>query len=79
MERLVIDKVVIDNCIVSHFSNNGVCIRTIKLERKMNPNLNINELQKMSFGSKKEDNHVISLLCDGVLKFENLQLRLTNN
>jgi hypothetical protein len=79
MDNLVIDKIVIDNCVVSSFPNNGIRIRTIKLERKMNSDLNIEELQKISFGSKKEDNRVISLLCDGVWNFEDLKLKLTNN
>ena len=69
----------IDNCVVSNIPNNGVKIRSIKLERKMNPTLNIEGLHKISFGSKKEDNRIISLLCDGVWYFEDLRLRLINN
>ena len=43
------------------------------MEKKINPNINIDELQKISYGSKQQDNNIIRLLSDGSLKFENLQ------
>ena len=39
----------------------------------MNPNLNIDLLQKFSYGNKKDDHFIIQQLSNGLLKFEDLQ------
>lgn len=70
------NRVVIDNLIVTKLGN-GVQIRSINMERKINPNFVLENIHKISYGSKKEDNNIISLLCNGTLKFEDLEL--TNN
>ena len=67
------NSVIISNCIVSKNCGNGICIRSIKLEKKMNPNLNIDLLQKFSYGNKKDDHFIIQQLSNGLLKFEDLQ------
>ncbi len=64
------NKVLIDNCVVSKIDNDGVCIRSINLEIKLNKNVNINDIKKISFGDKKKDNKIIRKLCDGVLNFD---------
>jgi hypothetical protein len=51
---------------------NGVKIRTINLECKLNPAFNIDSLKKITFGNKVEDNKIIQKLCDGILMFEDL-------
>jgi hypothetical protein len=51
---------------------NGVRIRPISLEKKLNPNFNINSLQKIGYGSRLKDNKIIGQLCDGTLKYEDL-------
>lgn len=68
------NKVIIDNCVVSKCMQNGVCIRSIKLKQKINPNLNINSLPTISYGSKFNDNQVIHQLCDGLLQFNDLHV-----
>ena len=66
------NSVIIDNCIVSKLMGNGLRIRPISLELKMNPNFNINSLQKIGYGSRLNDNKIIQQLCDGILKYEDL-------
>jgi len=63
---------VIDNCIVSKLMGNGLRIRPISLEKKLNPNFNINSLQKIEYGSRLKDNKIIQQLCNGTLKYEDL-------
>lgn len=64
--------IVIDNCIVSKFMENGISIKPIHLAKKINPQLNIDSLQKITYGDKQKDNYVISQLIDGQLKYEDL-------
>ncbi len=64
--------VIIDNCIVSKFTN-GLRIRSIDLEKKINPNFNINSLQKITYGSRFNDAKIIQELSDGILKYEELK------
>jgi len=66
------NSVVIDNCIVSKIMGNGLRIRPISLEKKLNPNFNINSLQKIEYGSRLKDNKIIQQLCNGTLKYEDL-------
>ena len=72
------NSVIIDNCIVSKFMGNGVRIRPISLEQKMNPNFNVNSLQKINYGSRLNDNKIIQQLCDGLLKYEDLNFNSEN-
>ena len=64
--------VIIDNCIVSKFMGNGLKIRPISLEQKINPSFNINSLKKITYGSRLNDNKIIQRLSDGILKYEDL-------
>ena len=66
--------VIIDNCIVSKNMGIGigVCVRSIKLEQKINPHLNFNSLRKITCGNKQSRAVLIQQLCDGILKFEDL-------
>lgn len=64
--------VIIDNCIVSKFMGNGLKIRPISLEQKINPSFNINSLKKITYGSRLNDNKIIQQLSDGILKYEDL-------
>ena len=66
------DNIVIDNCVVSRFMGNGVKIAPIRLFQKLNPNFNVNSLQKITYGSRREDNNILSGLCTGNLKFDDL-------
>lgn len=69
------NSVVIDNCIVSKFIGNGIRgirILPISLAKKMNPQLDIVSLQKITYGSRMKDNYIISQLAQGLLKYENL-------
>lgn len=64
------NKVIIDKCVVTKFIGNGIRIRPINLEIKLNKNVNINDIKKISFGDKNKDNKIIQELCDGVLTFD---------
>ena len=66
------NSVVIDNCIVSKFMGNGLRIRPISLEKKINPTFNINSLKKITYGSRLKNSRIIRQLSDGVLKYEDL-------
>lgn len=63
--------IIIDNSIIYNLKN-GICIRPISLAKKINPNLNIDSIKKITYGNRKKDNSVISQLATGVLKYENL-------
>ena len=65
--------VIIDECIVSKIMGNGLKIRPISFEKKINPRFDINSLKKITYGSKQKDNLIISQLCDGKLKYEDLE------
>ena len=66
------NSVIIDNCIVSKFMENGVRIMPIRLKQKLNPNFNIHSLQKITYGNKSADNRILCNLSNGILKFEDL-------
>ena len=65
---------IIDNYVVSKFMDNGIHIRSIKLETKLNAGLNIDSLHKITLGNKLKDNRLLQLLSDGFITFENLIL-----
>ena len=66
------NSVVIDNCIVSKFMGNGLRIRPISLQKKINPNFNINSVKKITYGSRLNDSKILQQLSDGILKYEDL-------
>ena len=72
------NSVIIDNCIVSKIIGNGLRIRPISLEEKMNPTFNINSLKKITYGSRLDDNKIIQQLSDGILKYEELNFNSIN-
>jgi predicted aspartyl protease len=65
------ESIIIDNCIISKIMVNEISITPISLAKKKNPLLNIN-LQKITYGSRENDNSVISQLSTGVLKYEDI-------
>ena len=74
INHLKMNHVIIGNCIVTNVMGNEVRIRPIALEEKLNPNFNVNSLQRFTTGNKIRDNRIIKQLCDGNLKFEDLNL-----
>ncbi len=64
--------VIIDNCIISKIMPNGICIRSINLAKKINPNLNLDILPIISTGNKYLDNKLIQQLSDGIISFDDL-------
>lgn len=66
------NSVLIDNCIVSKFMGNGLRIRPVSLQEKINPNFNINSLKKITYGSRVNDSRILQQLSDGILKYEDL-------
>ena len=66
------ESIIIDNCIISNFSGNGIRITPISLVKKYNPSLNIDLLQKITYGSRINDNSVITQLASGLLKYEDI-------
>ncbi len=73
-ESCVMDEngIIIDNCIVTKFMENGVKIEPINQATKMNPKLNINSLRRITCGSRVKDNHLLLQLSTGKLKYEYL-------
>jgi hypothetical protein len=66
---------IIDNCIVSRIRDGyGIRVSSIKMAKKMNPNLEIETLPKITYGNRKIDNLIISNLINGVIKFEELKI-----
>ena len=59
---------IIDNLIVSKFMDNGISISPINLAK--NPSLNIDGLQKITYGSKVKDHIILSQLSHGTLTYE---------
>ncbi len=62
--------IIIDNCIVSKFMDNGIRIRPIKQAEQTN--LRIRLLQKITYGNREKDNNILSLLASGAMNFEDL-------
>lgn len=67
----VLNCVIIDNCIVSKYEN-GNSITPIKMLKKMNSKLEIDSLPKITLGSRKKDNLLITRLCDSLIGFDDL-------
>lgn len=73
MECYIIESVIIDNCVVSKIQGDIVRISPIHLLIQQDPFINIHLLSKMSYGSKENDNRILSLLTSGLLKFDHLK------
>ena len=65
------NSVIIDNCIVSRLMGNGLRIRPISLEIKINPTFNINSLKKITYGSRLKDNKILQKLSDALEESKN--------
>jgi hypothetical protein len=72
------DQVIIDNCIVSKFMGDGVSIRPINLEKKINPSFDMNSLRRITYGNRMMNNQILSQLSTGILKFEDLNFNNCN-
>jgi hypothetical protein len=70
-------RIVIDDYIITFINDDEIKIRTIKTEKIINPNLNIEALKKITYGSKEKDKHIISLLYDGLLNSQKFKSSLT--
>lgn len=66
------ERIMIDNCVITKFTNNGISIMPISLIQKINPLLDLNSINKKTFGSRKQDNLILTSLADGTLKFDDL-------
>jgi len=51
---------------------NGIVITPIRLAKRRNPTINLELMKKITFGSRKEDNSVLSQLTAGTVTFEDL-------
>lgn len=58
------NSVVIDNCIVSKFMENGTRICPIRLAKKMNPSLIVDSLPRITYGNRMKDNEILFKLSD---------------
>ncbi len=65
------DYVIIDNCVVSYIQNE-FRIRPINIVQKLNPEFDINQVKKITYGSRMSDNKVLNLLACGKLQFSDL-------
>jgi hypothetical protein len=65
------NRVIIDNCVVSKVGNNGIhiCGKSAFMKRA---NVDINDIPIVTFGNRIKDNEIIKNLSDGVLKFNDL-------
>jgi len=68
---IIMDSIVIDNCVVTKLMGNGLRICSIKYAEKHRL-ANINTLKKITTGNKKKDNKLIQQLSDGKLSFNDV-------
>lgn len=66
-------RVIIANCVVIQ-DGNVLSITPLKLIRKLQPTLQLDQIQKITTGSKYSDNRLLSHLSDGIVLFEDLIL-----
>lgn len=72
MNRITqMNSVVIDNCIVSNMYG-GITILPISMAIKRNPELRIESLQKITYGNRQKDQHMISKLSSGLINYAEL-------
>lgn len=65
------ESIIIDNCVVSKLMDGSVRVCPIGLAKKLSPDLDIGSLPKRSYGSRFEDNRILSELTNG-MKFEDV-------
>lgn len=65
------NSIVIDNCIVSNYMGvNGLSVTPIRLVKKMNPTLNIDSLQKITYGDRMKDNVLLAMIMNEDRKYK---------
>jgi hypothetical protein len=69
----MVSRVIIANCVVIQ-DGNVLSITPLKLIRKLQPTLQVDQIQKITTGSKYSDNRLLSQLSDGIVLFEDLIL-----
>ena len=69
----MVSRVIIANCVVIQ-DGNVLSITPLKLIRKLQPTLQLDQIQKITTGSKYSDNRLLSQLSDGIVLFEDLIL-----
>jgi len=72
------NRIIIDNCVISQDMGCDVCIRSIRMEKRIYQTLNFNTIPKLTSGNKKYDNDLISKLASNKLQFEDLVNMLQN-
>lgn len=64
-------RVIIANCVVIKYGNE-LKIIPLNLIKKLQPTLQLDQIQTITTGSKYSDNRLLSHLSDGVVLFEDL-------
>jgi hypothetical protein len=64
--------IIIDNVVITKYNGGGIRITPIKLCIKYVNNFNVNNLEKLNFGSVAKDNKIISSLATGKIKYDDL-------
>ena len=62
----MVSRVIIANCVVIQ-DGNVLSITPLKLIRKLQPTLQLDQIQKNTTGSKYSDNRLLSHLSDGIV------------
>ena len=62
----MVSRVIIANCVVIQ-DGNVLSITPLKLIRKLQPTLQLDQIQKITTGSKYSDNRLLSHLSDGIV------------
>ena len=62
----MVSRVIIANCVVIQ-DGNVLSITPLKLIRKLQPTLQVDQIQKITTGSKYSDNRLLSQLSDGIV------------
>ena len=62
----MVSRVIIANCVVIQ-DGNVLSITPLKLIRKLQPTLQVDQIQKITTGSKYSDNRLLSHLSDGIV------------
>lgn len=68
------NRVIIDNCVVSKLGDNVLEICSIRRAKKKNPDLDLDLVPRIRYANRLEDNLVISKLIEGAVKFDDLIL-----
>jgi hypothetical protein len=65
------NSILIDICVVTKM-NNGIRIRSEKMESKFNKRFDCKELERISTGTRQSDGKLLRLLSDGELSYDDL-------